>query len=284
MLLLSLRSMVPTAKKCLGKLLKINHHGIVVVVGDGCCGYTGKVHVEYVDGTVYHCDKDVVELVDENVSIDDLLQPCDVVGAASEVESQDHSDEELCPAEATKFRAIAARLNYMAVDRVDIQYAVKEVARHMSTPTQAGWQKLVKIGRYLIGRPRLVSEFKWQVQPTLVTAYADSDWAGCVKSAKSTSGGIICIGTHVVKTYSRQQRVIALSSAEAELYAMVAASAEAIAISSYAKDLGLDLSGEVFTDSSAALGIAQRAGIGKVRHLRTQGLWVQEARVSGRLC
>ena len=43
------------------------------------------------------------------------------------------------------------------------------------------------------------------------------------------------------------------------------------------------MSGEVFTDSAAALGITQRAGIGKVRHLRTQGLWVQEVRVSGRL-
>ena len=43
------------------------------------------------------------------------------------------------------------------------------------------------------------------------------------------------------------------------------------------------MGGEVFTDSAAALGISQRAGIGKVRHLRTQGLWVQEVRVSGRL-
>ena len=43
------------------------------------------------------------------------------------------------------------------------------------------------------------------------------------------------------------------------------------------------VTGEVHTDSAAALGISQRAGIGKVRHLRTQGLWVQEVRVSGRL-
>ena len=40
---------------------------------------------------------------------------------------------------------------------------------------------------------------------------------------------------------------------------------------------------EIYTDSSAALGISQRSGLGKVRHLRTQGLWVQEARQTGRL-
>ena len=39
----------------------------------------------------------------------------------------------------------------------------------------------------------------------------------------------------------------------------------------------------MYCDSAAALGITNRAGIGKVRHLRTQGLWVQEVRVSGRI-
>ena len=64
---------------------------------------------------------------------------------------------------------------------------------------------------------------------------------------------------------------------------MVMASAEAIAIIGYAKDLGMFLECEMLADSSAALGIAQRAGVGKVRHLRTQGLWVQEVRASGRI-
>ena len=93
----------------------------------------------------------------------------------------------------------------------------------------------------------------------------------------------MCIGEHVIKTYCRQQKVVALSSAEAELYAAVAASAEAIALVVYCKDLGMDMEAELYCDSSAALGIAHRAGIGKVRHLRTQGLWVQEVRISGRV-
>ncbi len=203
----------------------------------------------------------------------------------SDVETEAVGDgEELLDANAArKYRAITARLNYMAVDRVDIQYAVKEAARSMANPKVSDWPKLVKIGRYLLGRPRLVMEFPWQVEQGTVTAYSDSDWAGCPRTARSTSGGIIMLGEHVIKTYSRQQKVVALSSAEAELYAMVAASAEALAIIAYAKDLGMTVNGEVYTDSSAALGISQRAGIGKVRHLRTQGLWVQETRMTGRL-
>ena len=153
----------------------------------------------------------------------------------------------------------------------------------MATPRVSSWKLVNKIGRYLLGRPRLVMRFRWQSPNETVTAFTDSDWAGCAKTSRSTSGGIICIGEHVIKTYSRQQRVVALSSAEAELYAMVAASAEALAVVAYAKDLGASMAGEVYVDSSAALGISQRCGIGKVRHLRTQGLWVQEARLTGRL-
>ena len=184
---------------------------------------------------------------------------------------------------AKVYRAVAARLNYISPDRPDIGFAVKEAARSMSKPKESDMHKLKKIARYLIGRPRLVLKFPWQHPPDRLVAFTDSDWAGCTRSAKSTSGGAICLGEHVLKTYCKQQKVIALSSAEAELYAMVAASAEVLAISAYAKDLGMTLDVEMYCDSAAALGITNRAGIGKVRHLRTQGLWVQEVRASGRI-
>ena len=204
--------------------------------------------------------------------------------AATEVEPEpDEIEEELDAASARLYRSVAARLNYLSPDRADIGYAVKEAARSMSSPKPSDLAKLRKIGKYLLGKPRLVSKFVFQDMPSTITTFTDSDWAGCARSAKSTSGGAVCMGEHVIKTYCKQQKVIALSSAEAELYAMVAASAETLALQAYANDLGIELGCELYCDSAAALGIAQRAGIGKVRHLRTQGLWIQEVRVSGRI-
>ena len=185
--------------------------------------------------------------------------------------------------DARRYRAIAARLNYLAPDRTDIGYAVKEAARNMALPVQCDWMKLKRIGRYLIGRPRLVSKFAWQASVGMVTTFTDSDWAGCGKTAKSTSGGVVTIGSHITKSYSKQQRTIALSSAEAELHALVAASAETIGVRALLEDMGRSLPGEVYSDSTAALGIAQRQGMGKLRHIRTQALWVQEVRMEGRL-
>ena len=191
--------------------------------------------------------------------------------------------EEMTADDARSFRAVVARLNYMAGDRPDMQYAVKEMARSMSSPKTSDWQGVIRIGKYLKGCPRLVLKYPWQRRVKTIVAYTDSDWAGCTKTAKSTSGGLIMIGEHLVKSYSRQQKTIALSSAEAELHAMVAASAEALGIIALCRDMGMIVEGEVYADSSAALGITQRSGQGKTRHIKVQALWVQEVRCNKRL-
>ena len=43
-----------------------------------------------------------------------------------------------------------------------------------------------------------------------------------------------------------------------------------------AKDFGISYTGTLFTDATAGKGIAERRGVGKVRHLDTQYLWVQQ--------
>ena len=189
----------------------------------------------------------------------------------------------MSPKEATEYRAVVARLNYIAPDRVDIQYAVKETARAMSAPKRGDWNALMRIGRYLKGKPRLVLKFDWQPEVGTVATFSDSDWAGCKKTGRSTSGGVVTVGKHTLKTYSRQQKTVALSSAEAELHAMVAASAETLGTIALCRDMGIEVRGDVYIDSSAALGIAQRVGSGKVRHVRVQALWVQEIQCNRRL-
>ena len=153
----------------------------------------------------------------------------------------------------------------------------------MSAPRECDWVLLKKMGRYLIHRLRLVIEFMWQKRSACLDGYTDSDWGGCTRSRKSTSVAVIMVGKHMIKGYSKQQKVLALSSAEAETYGMVACSAEVLGIQSCARDLGLEYTGTIYADASAALGIVMRRGIGKVRHIRTQSLWLQEAHATKRL-
>ena len=80
----------------------------------------------------------------------------------------------------------------------------------------------------------------------------------------------------MVKHWSSTQKVLTLSSGEAELAGIVKGTAEALGLRSLAADLGMELKIQMYADSSAAIGICRRAGIGRVRHLATGQLWVQE--------
>ena len=84
------------------------------------------------------------------------------------------------------------------------------------------------------------------------------------------------LGAHVLKTWSSTQPTVSLSSGEAEFYGVVKAAGLALGQQAVMKDLGHEVPVRVWTDSSAAMGICARQGLGKVRHLATHTLWVQE--------
>ena len=56
---------------------------------------------------------------------------------------------------------------------------------------------------------------------TRLDVYSDSDHAGCIRTRKSTSGCVIMAGCNLLKSVCRGQAVVALSSGEAEFYALL---------------------------------------------------------------
>ena len=66
----------------------------------------------------------------------------------------------------------------------------------------------------------------------------DSDWAGCLATRKSTSGGIASMMGGMLKSWSSTQGSVAMSSGEAEHYALVKAASEALGMQALAADLG----------------------------------------------
>ena len=127
----------------------------------------------------------------------------------SEVEKDEPLEEGLHIA----FRAAAARANYLAADRVDVQFAAKEICRWMSKPTKHAWSALKRLCRYLVGLPRLVFKYASQTVGS-IEVFTDTDWAGCPRTRKSTSGGAITLGSHTIKHWSSTQPTTALSSGE----------------------------------------------------------------------
>ncbi len=91
------------------------------------------------------------------------------------------------------------------------------------------------------------------------------------------------LGAHTLKTWSSTQSSVALSSGEAEFNGVIRAAGMGLGYQSLLEDLGLKVPLRVWTDSSAAVGICSRQGLGKLRHLDTHMLWVQQAVRSRRI-
>ncbi len=83
-------------------------------------------------------------------------------------------------------------------------------------------------------------------------------------------------GAHVLKTWCTTRAKVTLSSTEAELVAAVRGAAEGLVVQALSRDFGHKCKLRIHLDSSAALGIVRRRGLGKIRHLDTRLLWIQE--------
>ena len=81
--------------------------------------------------------------------------------AVKKIEMEGNMDDRLSPEKATTFRALAARGNFLAQDRVDVSFSTKELCREFAAPANASNRRLKRLARFLIDRSRLVYKYDW---------------------------------------------------------------------------------------------------------------------------
>ena len=222
------------------------------------------------EGFEYEADPRQAEKLLEGLKLDSGCNKAATPGLKPLVE-QLEKDLPLPTGGHTEFRGLAARSNYLSADRIDLQFSAKEICRFMSAPTDTSMIAIKRMGRYLLGHKRLVYTYPWQTADG-IEVYSDTDWSGCPRTRRSTSGGCVMIGRHVIRTWSSTQPSVTLSSGEAEFYGLVKAAGAGLGHQSIMRDFGLTVPVRVWTDSSAALGISTRSGLSKLRHLETHTL------------
>ena len=93
-------------------------------------------------------------------------------------EAQDDDERALTTEEHKMFRRAGGILQYMAIDRVDLAFATKEVARRASAPTASSLRALKKIARHVKWRPRMTIDYGFGAGfPSTVKVWSDSDHA-----------------------------------------------------------------------------------------------------------
>lgn len=93
-------------------------------------------------------------------------------------------------------------------------------------------------------------------------------------------GGAVVRGLHCIGSWSTTQGLVALSSVEAEYYALVQAAVRGLGIAAGAQEVGLPGRGypvELYSDSSSARSFAPRRGLCRMRHIETRRFWLRGA-------
>ena len=138
-----------------------------------------------------------------------------------------------------------------------------------------------RVARFLKDEARCAQSFYEQHHDgRSIDVYCDPDWAGDVKDRRSISSVFDFHGSHLLKSTVSTQGTIALSSGKAEFTAGVKGTSVGLGVRSLGADLGMSLFPNMHTDSSAAKGFFSRRGIGRIRHLHTPWLWMQQKRAS----
>ena len=155
-------------------------------------------------------------------------------------------------------------------------FTVNELAKKMHAPTQWDMQRLKRMIKYLMGKKRVVQVFEGQAVPSKLLARVDTDHAGDKISRKSTTCMQLLHGKHLLKSTSSTQRTLKLSSGESEYSGIVKGMSGGLGMVATTKDMKMELGLTVQTDSSSAKAMATRRGLGKVRHIASELLWVQQ--------
>ena len=158
---------------------------------------------------------------------------------------------------AEPYQKLIGKLIYLTITRPDIAYTVHVLSQFMHQPTSVHYQAAIRVLRYLAGSKEQGILLASQTNAQL-TAFCDSDWAGCPVTRRSTSGFCVLLGSSPISWKAKRQSVVARSSAEAEYRSMALTVCEVMWLRQLLKDLGINHSSgtPICCDNQAALAIA----------------------------
>ena len=200
------------------------------------------------------------------------------------------SDRDLDPAAATRYRSALGILMYLSADLVACQFGIRFLSTHAHKPTEGCWKLLRHLTTYVnchrshviglskpeVGQGLTVSHSK--PNASALEMFSDSDWSGDKKTRRSVSACCVVWDGQLLHSNSHTQKVISLSSCEAEYNSLVAGAATAIFLQNcivhVCPDLEVLLS--CLCDNSSARSLGNRQGVGRTRHIDGKLLWLQQ--------
>jgi hypothetical protein len=162
--------------------------------------------------------------------------------------------------EPARYAELVGSLLYLSnTVRPDIAAHVGQLARFISGPSLHHWNEAVRILKYLKGTATLGLTYSGNAADlNQVHGYADSDWGGCKDTKRSTGGYVFMLNNAAISWSSKRQNIVALSTAEAELVAVSAATQEATHLKMLLEEMGFTQSPiTIYEDNRPCIKIAE---------------------------
>ncbi|KAG8641013.1 hypothetical protein MANES_13G092690v8 [Manihot esculenta] len=132
------------------------------------------------------------------------------------------------PVDETQYRSVIGSMRYLVHTRPDLAYSVGVMSRYMETPNSSHLTAVKQILRYVRGTLNYGCVYQ-KGQPSLeLVGFSDSDMAGDIDDRKSTTGVIYFLGNNPITWVSQKQKIVALSSCEAEYIAATAGTCQGV--------------------------------------------------------
>ncbi|KAJ9547332.1 hypothetical protein OSB04_019875 [Centaurea solstitialis] len=186
------------------------------------------------------------------------------------------------PVDVTLYRGMIGSLLYLTASRPDIMYSTCLCARYQAEPKESHLTVVKRIFRYLKGTPNLGLWYSKDSGFDL-TAYSDSDFAGCKIDRKSTTGGCHLLGGKLVSWTSKKQNSVSTSTAEAEYVAAGICCAQVLWLRNQLQDYDIQLSKiPIYCDNTSAIAIANNPVLhSKTKHIEVRYQFIRDHVMNG---
>lgn len=116
---------------------------------------------------------------------------------------------------ATSYRQLVGSLQYLAMIRPDISFAVNKLAKFMHSPIETHWSHLKRVMQYLKGTLHhgLLLNKNTKLE---INTYSDADQGGNADDKTSTIGYIVFLGSSPISWKSSKKKMVARFFTEVE--------------------------------------------------------------------
>lgn len=196
-------------------------------------------------------------------------------------------NEDECVIKNVPYREAVGSLMFLAVvSRPDIAYAVNNVSKFLSKHNKEHWQAVKRIFAYLVGTKNVGIKYRGTENIKLV-GYSDSDFANDIETRRSTTGYMFELAEGPVTWSSQRQKLVTLSTTEAEYVTASQACKEAIWLKKLLKSMGYECeeSTVIYVDNQSAIRLVKNPEYHKrTKHIDLRYHYIREKAIAKEIC